>query len=85
VKWLLKKQANARDKSKDQTTPLMVSAENGSKKIGLKLVKKNANVNARNVQGNTALMLSLRAQKEHRQGQRRGPSSHQAATFRHGG
>lgn len=73
VKLLLKKSANARDKAKDSTTPLMVAAETGSKKIGLKLVRKVDKdkgenklkyINAWNVQGNTALMLCLRAQKE---------------------
>lgn len=69
VKWLLKRtegkkpEINVRDKAKDGTSILMVTAQSGHKKIGDLLLNQKASVNAKCLSGVTALMLSIKAQR----------------------
>lgn len=63
LSWLLRKQVNINDKNKEHATALMLAAEAGHVKIGRLLFKGDANLDATNVSGCTALMLSLKAEK----------------------
>lgn len=64
VGWLLRNKASVKDQAKDESTPIHISAAQGNKKVGMRLCKKHAELNARNDKGDTPLIISLRFHRE---------------------
>lgn len=64
VRHLLHKRANAKDKARDGTSTVMITAESGNTKIGALLLESGASLNVMNATGHTALLMAIRAHKE---------------------
>merc|ERR1711982_144732 len=64
VKWLLEKSASAKEKSKENLTPLMIAAQNGSVKVGKLLLRRFHNIDQTTSTGDTALMIAITHQRE---------------------
>ncbi|CAE7472505.1 unnamed protein product [Symbiodinium pilosum] len=59
TKWLLKTKSNPNARAKDKSTCTMLASEKGHLKILKALVSKNVDVNAKDLMGNNALLLSV--------------------------